>query len=393
MLIGLIPLLLISVSNRWLFAPITLAYVLRSAVAFVNRYIFELPQGGSDAKVFDRVARVWSDSGCFGFFEHFDPTASYVYSSILASFYACTAPSTFGSQLINVFLGTFSVIILSCGAYRVWGVVAARRCAFVLALFPALIIYSAVTLRESFILFFFSLAIYFIVRYCQERKIIWLVVTFFSIGGSVLFHGGMAFAAVGLMIGIFAQIARSEAGNRKALALKILIIPFGILGVLIFYSVLDVLFIPKIGDLEDIDASTIASVVDSRAGGSAGYLMGLEINSVLDLLWQAPVRMAYLLFAPFPWNIGAVSHIFGLLDGVIYLLSTVLLLKYRRMLFEKPEVFVVFIVLMSLALVFAFGTSNFGTGMRHRAKFYVAMFVLIAPLIPRVSLNRFRYRR
>ncbi|MBN8442868.1 MAG: hypothetical protein J0M28_14385 [Thauera sp.] len=368
--------------HRWLLAPLWLAWLLRVGLATVHRYIFALPQGGADAKVFDRTGLLWAEHGCFGFFEHFDPSSSYVYSSILATLYSCFGYSPLGAQFLNSALGVVAVALLACATYRLWGVSSAIRAAFVLAAFPSLLVYSAVTLREAFILVLFCAAIYAVVRHGQRKGSTWIFWAVVFMSSAALFHGGMAFGIVGLFLAIAFHAINDSRGNEQARAFKkLLVVGLCALAVALTYFFLDSIFIPKVGNLAALDIELVGSVVESRAEGGAAYLSGLAVSSPIDLVWQAPLRIAYLLFAPFPWNVSSPSHLFGLLDGMIYLFLTIVLFRHRKILLREKSAGLILAILFSLAFVFAFGTSNFGTGMRHRAKFYVALVVLVAPML------------
>lgn len=374
--------------RRWLFFPLGLAYVARLAMVLVNNYIFRFPQGASDAMVFDQVAKDWAKEGCINAFGYLDPSASYFYSGLLSVFYGCMAPSQMAAQILNAVAGTLSVAFFALAASRMWGVSAARTCAFMIALFPALLVYSAVTLRESFLLLFFSAAVYATVRYSERKNLKWLFLAVAMLLGATLFHGGMAFGIFGLVSAAILQrvsiptIDKNRAFQRIFLTGSLLIV----IGGLSVVS-LDKIFIPKIGNLAAVDSELISDVVSSRAEGNAAYLTGLSVTSIFDIVWQAPIRMVYLLFAPFPWNISSPSHLLGLVDGSFYLAFTVLAIRHRKELRRQPAVMLIAGMLLALTLVYAYGTSNFGTAMRHRAKFYVAIVLIGVPLIHRRKMG------
>src|SRR5690606_43456 len=115
------------------------------------------------------------------------------------------------------------------------------------------------------------------------------------------------------------------------------------------------------GAIGELELEDINTVISNRAVGEAAYLTGLTTNSVLDMAWQAPLRMVYLLFSPFPWDIRSPSHILGLLDGLLYLTLVYLVVKRRAEIFGNRTLLALCIIVGILTLAFAFGTSNFGT--------------------------------
>ena len=370
---------------HWLGPILVVAYVLRCILAYLHAFVIELPQGASDAKVFNAVAVEWSSAGCLAVFSHLDPSASYVYSAILASLYGCFGPSSFSAQLLNCVLGTMTVAITALAAKAAWGDSVASRSALLVAVFPTMILYSAMTLREAAIVLMFSLGVLFVVRHALSKSITELIGSLLCFTLAAMLHGAMAFAAVGLVAVLtFRRFALRRATSRS-LAMNGLLVAAVVLPIAVaLYIYSSLIFIPKIGLVGELDSETVADVLSSRAQGDAAYLVGLMVRGPLDVLWQAPIRVAYLLFAPFPWNIGSPTHVFGFVDGTIYLWMVWRIRTGWSSLRENPAFWPLLIVIVCLALVFAFGTSNFGTGMRHRAKFLVALVVVAGPFLFRM---------
>lgn len=379
---GLVFVLSIGMHRRWLLVPLVAAYAARVGMIVFHNYIYSLPQGGADALVFDRVAREWAQEGCLAAFQHLDPSGSYMYSGLLSVFYACVGPSAGAAQLMNAVAGTGAVAVMSLAAVRMWGRRSAIRCAWLLALFPALLVYSAVTLREAFILALFSCAMYAAVRFSENWRLKWMALAVAFIALSATLHGGMAFGIVGLLAATAYHHLSSASGSARTRMRKHVLI-----GVIMLISggalvlVLDQVFIPKVGNLGSLDTELVADMVASRAQGNAAYLTGLSVSTPFDIVWQAPIRVAYFLFSPFLWDVRSPSHLFGLLDAFLYLVLTIQFLRHRKELMANPAVALLIGVLLALAFVYAYGTSNFGTAMRHRAKFYVAIVLIVAPVM------------
>ena len=386
---GLVFVFMVGMRKRWLFAPLLLAFLARLGMVVFHNYIYGLPQGGADALVFDRVARDWAMDGCLAAFQHLDPRGSYLYSGLLSVFYGCVGTSRTAAQLLNVVAGTISVAVLSMAAMRMWGRTAAIRCAWLLAVFPALLVYSAVTLREAFILTMFSCAIYAVVRFSEHWRANWIALAVLFLGLSATLHGGMAFGIVGLLAATAYYHLSTASGTARARLQKHVLVGLVMVvsgATLVIF--LDRIFIPKVGNLGSLDTELVADMVASRAQGNAAYLTGLSVSSPFDVIWQAPIRVAYFLFSPFPWNVSSPSHLFGLFDAFLYLLITVQFVRYRKELMANPAVVLLIGILLALAFVYAYGTSNFGTAMRHRAKFYVAIVLVVAPVLLRKKRGR-----
>jgi hypothetical protein len=126
---------------------------------------------------------------------------------------------------------------------------------------------------------------------------------------------------------------------------------------------------------------------ESRVTGEAAYPLWLQPDSSIDFIWAVPARGLYLLFSPFPWDVGSGRHLVGMADGLLYLILACLILRNRRRLMAEPGSKALLLLLIPLLLAFGVGTGNFGTALRHRAKFVAGLIVLASSLLPRLVLR------
>jgi len=94
------------------------------------------------------------------------------------------------------------------------------------------------------------------------------------------------------------------------------------------------------------------------------------------------------MFSPFPWDIIKVSHLFGLLDGTLFLIMTFIILKNFQIIWNDQTLRIFFIILLVYLAAFGLGTGNFGTGIRHRTKFVILLILLAAPWLPNFVFNK-----
>lgn len=102
----------------------------------------------------------------------------------------------------------------------------------------------------------------------------------------------------------------------------------------------------------------------------AAYLPGLTPQSIVDLFIQTPLRVIYFLYTPFPWMVSNMSDVAGLLDALLYSVFTIYGIKGVRSLAKRDKVIAAAIVMVAFIflVIFAWGTSNYGTALRHRQK-------------------------
>ncbi len=375
--------------GRHLVLPLAAALVIRALVAVAHRLWNVVPQGRSDAVRFERFAWEWSQSGCGRVWEHLHLSGSYVYSYILGELYACTARAPLMAQMLNVVLGVWIVYLIARTTQMVWGRDAAVRIAWVAAVFPALIIYSTVTLREVWVVVGFMSGVYFLVRWveCGRTSCFAMAIAGFLVAS--LFHGAMFFAVVAVMgvlmvqaLGALLRLPRVGSAKRSVVGGALFSVVLGTFA----YGGLDQLHLSSVGDLYrlgDDGLGTIEAVGGAGMRGGTAYPEYLMPRGEVDIIWQTVPRMAYLLIGPPPWEVTSPALLIGFLDSLFYILAIVLLWRYRHRWWHRPELRLLFVIGLSLTFVYGWGTSNFGTGLRHRAKFVGLLMIMVAGLLGR----------
>jgi hypothetical protein len=374
--------------------PLFIGLVARLALATANRFSGIAPDSTADAATFERVAWVWAQSGCTGMAQHFDPTASYVISWVYGQLYACVDRVPLAVHYINVFLGVLIIYFVAKLADRLWGREVGIRAAWIAALFPALIIYSSVTLREPFFALGILVGVYWLVCWIQDKKLVFFVAAMLAFAIATVFHGGGVFAIVGTLLFVALRGLRWLLKPTRIVSGSSFLAGGIALGALIMaFVALPEIRVNKLGDVTEIGVDTVEEMVagagEAMRGGShyPAFLVG---GTGVTLLWQTPVRMIYLQFGPFPWDVRAARHLLGFLDGLFYLLIAFLLWRFRKFWWGRPEFTLILLIVLSLLLVYGWGVSNFGTGFRHRAKFAALLIAMGAGVLGGKAWNRRR---
>jgi hypothetical protein len=160
--------------------------------------------------------------------------------------------------------------------------------------------------------------------------------------------------------------------------------------IIIFVSLLTISFyltnkfaIPKIGTFETaINMEFLINKVFHK--GDSSYPDFLKINSSTEFLYKSPIKTVYFLFSPFPWDVSKISHVIGLVDSLLYMALAYLIFRNRKSILKDPVLLSIFLILAGYFFVFGVGVDSFGTSIRHRSKFVIAMILLAAPLLPRI---------
>ena len=326
------------------------AYFVRFLCVLINRYeILILPDSQFDAKTFELIARDFSRE--YGLLIIFDflRTDSLLISRIISLFYTIFGESKIIAQSISVALGTVSVYLVYYLCNIIWDQKSAIKAAWFTALFPTLILYSSLTFRETYIVFFLLLGLISIVKFIKNKNIFSFILVLLSFYILIFFHGA---AALGGFIFLFYLILNLGKKQLKNLYnLKINLFPF-----------------------ESIIFKANAGINDIAA-----YPSWLIINNYYELFYKVIIKFFYFLYSPFIWDLKTPYHIVGLFDGTLYLILTFYVIKNWYSIRSNPYTYFFLILFVFYITIHALGVGNFGTGIRHRSKFVVLLIILAAP--------------
>ncbi len=364
------------IGNRRVGFLLLAAFLVRVAAAVVHHYFITLPAGCCDAVTFETVAWEWSQISGTSLVPFFEPTQSFVISSLGATVYSVFGRDPFLLQIINVIFGTLTVYIVYIIAKEIMEPRTALVTGWLIALHPTLIETSAVFLREVQVVLFLALSILYFIKWFKIHRYYYLILSVAAIILSAIFHGAMivglpvmAFAIAAVLIRRWLQLTYNPLLKKGTLATLYLFLAG--LTLLVTMELPKLSSIGDLGELMDTDRAAVKAgyAAEVRATGDAAYLTNLKAGSPLDIIWQTPVRSVYFLYSPFPWDIRSLSHLKGFIDSGFLLYFTYLIWRYRQELWANEIFRYLLLILLLYIVVFSFGTSNFGTAIRHKAKF------------------------
>lgn len=384
--VGFSLLLVICKNDRKLFYILLFALMIRMALLWLDHFVFMSEYlEGIDAGGFHTRAMEFYNLGIGGLFSEIPAPGSRTYSWSLAFVY-----HLFGSvdwiipRAINALFGVFAVYYSFKLSKLFWGDRIAYQNAIILTIFPFLIIHSIFLNRESFVVFFLALGVYLLARWYNVNNTSYLFGGMIALLGSAMFHAGMAIALIAISIALFVRLCWFVYKKKPVSFLKLsmlflmAIAGFGIL----LLSATAIANLMQSGGL--VYLTDIRLLVDARsegfalARGRAAYLVGFNPSSPIDILWHTPIRVLYFLFTPFPWMMQSPLDLIGVADAIFYILLFIGIFKSLTLITKDQRKWFILVVIFFLILAFAWGTSNYGTAIRHRSKFLVILLPLAA---------------
>ena len=346
---------------------VLLAFLLRLGLAFIHAYIVPLPDSKADALTFERLgweaAEAWLSGGGAPAL-----SGAYLYSAWIGVLYFLFGRIPLLAQFTNVLLGTFTVYITWKLSFLITeSRRAALIAAWITALFPTLNLYSAITMRESFIVFFTITSVYCFVLWLKCGRLGQMIGAGILLLAATALHDGMV--CIGLVYALFFSFYHPKSKRWTAFSADSIFVITLIIAVTVALR----------GFLRDKLPDNILLIFSPdylgqhtmvAAKDRAAYLPGLVPGSVADMLWQTPLRMLYFLYTPFPWMVSSPADVVGLIDALLYAFLSIYFMKGLASLRNRNRVLFWGITLILIVFLgtFAWGTSNYGTAIRHRQK-------------------------
>tara|TARA_A100001011_G_scaffold81432_1_gene84690 strand:+ start:930 stop:2171 length:1242 start_codon:yes stop_codon:yes gene_type:complete len=363
-----------------------IAFVVRILFLIINNNFKYLPDADMDGLIFEQRAWDWSQKGFFHLLDYYIGPDTYFLSFLIGIPYSLLGRSFLMAQSFSIFFGIGSVFLGWVIAKKLWGNTTAIKVAWVIALFPSLVSYSVLVMREVYITFFLLLAFYGIVNWYRLKNFksfIWIVIGF---GASTFFHGAFAIGfIIFLLIIIFESLKKTfKLLFAKRISINALIVTT-FFSIILIFSVSNKINIPYIDFLKNLDEEELIININSKVRGEAAYPEWTKINSKSELIYKIPIRTIYFLFSPFPWKITKVEHTIGVLDAFLYTVLAYLIFLNRRTILKDPTLRTLLIIALFYCATFGLGVGNFGTAIRHRSKLVILLILLAAPLIPKLK--------
>ena len=367
-----------------------IAFVLRVTWLVLNSYIPIFSIDSSDQAFFEYRAIFYSNEYGLSVIKEFYKHDSLLVSKIISIFYTLFGESEMIARCLSIGVSTASVYLVYSLSLMLWDHNAAKKAAWLMATFPTIILYSSSILREPYIIFILLISLINSVRFIREETIksfLYTLISFFILS---YFHGAMT---IGLFILLFFLTLRhtkkffKDLKNFKLNVRTVLFLVLGLIPLIVFliYNYQ----LPYIGGIKTIfNFDLLIDIFNGKRNsfGNTTYLSSLPVNNLYEFIQKLTLKLFYFTYGPFFWNINTTYHILGLIDGMIYFVLTIYILKNWANIWKNPITRFFLTLLLIYIFIYGFAVDNFGAAIRHRLKFLVIFIVLAAPKINRIII-------
>jgi len=272
--------------------------------------------------------------------------------------------------------------ILSISRYRIVTLL-------VYGLLPTNLVFCSITLREAFQILFFMSTVYFLLYLHSRKNTVALLGFLFSVLLLAVSHNGLlVYSIFILVIAIFwpaavRLYASSHLSRHRAYILVVVLF-------ILFGFVVAEGMIHDIRGLSAIEALLGGNIFDyiidyreSAVLSRATYSVALDTSSWSSLLLTSvPVVFSYL-FEPLPWHVKNLMDTYAMGESLLRLILITLSLQvwWRARGPIKKAYGLLLALYFSMAFMWALGTSNYGTAIRHNLVHYWIIVLLGVPAL------------
>ena len=259
-----------------------------------------------------------------------------------------------------------------------------------------MVIFGSITLRESYQVFFFMLSVYFGVKMHTKG---WPNVYFIALILSALcmgwLHQGLIIYAAFLVLIFVVWSLRpaTRPWNIKKLRLAAwVIIPLFLVGMVVLSrlsaSELDALsYLLNQNWLDVISRYRANSIIDGVSGRTT-YGIPLDLSSTYMTVYSGLKLYVYFLFAPFPWQVDSLTGLYAGTESIMRMILIYFSVKSwcNARGSQRRFLSLLLILYFSMTLMWALGTTNYGTATRHHMlTWWIIVIVGVPPLMEKLS--------
>ncbi len=357
--------------NKELKMIILIGFVMRIILVCIDVFVTRLPDAGTDDDGFYSTSLNIYNSD---YSNALEITRGGIFPKLLALVYFLIGSSRLSAQYLNVLLYAVSSFVFIRSMIN-FGVTKKylKIGTLIFCLMPNAILFNSILRRETIMELCLCSSIFFLSKWYINRVPIFSLLTIVFIALASLFHTAFIFGAL-IFVVYFALYDKQKRAVsfsiNKFSKMLILLVCAIILGV--GFLSLWKNKLTSVSDMDDIYFTT------NRASGGSVYLENYKVNNFGQLIIFTPLKLFYFLFSPVPWKFrNAMDVISFILDALVYIVLIVKVLKLPKESLSK----LLFVTFVFMSVIFALGTFNSGTAIRHR--FSLLPYLLISYTIAR----------
>ncbi|MGA9994930.1 MAG: glycosyltransferase family 39 protein [Pyrinomonadaceae bacterium] len=295
---------------------------------------------------------------------------------MVAALYKIVGQNMLATQFVNSVLGASTAVIIYLCAQQIFGNLRVSRVAgLFVAFFPSLILWSSQGLKDGPIVFLLALTMLSTLKLGEKFRVGYLLVLIFAMLGVLSLRFYIFYMLIVAITGAFVIGMRAASAQnfvRQFAVIMIIGVALAFFGISQYANT----HFESYGRLDELQRSRL----DSSRSADSGFNRDVDISTTSGVVTAIPVGLVYLLFAPFPWQLGSLRQSITLPEMLVWWSSFPLLvlgfwytIKYRL---RHISPILIFTTLLTLA--YSVFEGNVGTAYRQRAQLLVFYFIFVS---------------
>ncbi len=302
------------------------------------------------------------------------------YSILNAAAYAVFDENRITMSFINSFTGLAAAFVFAQLAQELHGPRVARLSFIMIALFPSLVLWTSMNIREAWSLL--VIALFHLALFRMRRS--------FNVTSTVLLV--MCICWMSIIRGYLVPLL-VVGGMTSLVVVRLRHVPYALFALLVM-----VLFLRIYGDalgigFELVSTETLKETDKMRhdlAYGGSAYGDDVDTRTLASAIAYLPVGTLYFLSLPFPWTVSSALQAMTVPESIVwyvllYYASRELVFSLRRYLQDAAGmIFTTMLITLGYGLV----SGNGGTAYRHRAQILPVFIIFAASALVRAFRNQ-----
>ena len=295
---------------------------------------------------------------------------------LIAGIYAVVGRNMLAVQFFNAVLGAATApIIFFCARHIFQNLRVAKVAALAVAFYPSLVLWSSQALKDGPIVFILALTMLATLKLGERLSVKYMLVLGLSLFGILtlrfyIFYMLSAAAAGAFLIGMRPQTTQSVA--RQLVIVLVMGLGLTYFGVVRMASAT----FEQYGTLEMVQRSR----ADLVRSANTGFGSDVDVSTTSGAISVIPLGLAYLLFAPFPWQFASLRQSITFPEMVVWWVSFPLLIMGIRFTLKHRlrQALPILMFTSMLTLAYSIFQGNVGTAYRQRSQILVFYFIFVA---------------
>jgi hypothetical protein len=308
---------------------------------------------------------------------------------MLALIFSVTGVHVEIAQTANICISLLVIALSYQLARTIWNESSAIAAAITVAVWPAGVWFSVSVLREPAIMLCAVCGFLCCARWLQSKSFVEGAKSMFWFGIGGLFPGGLFVGILGVLVVVgvtgFPKVLRTF---RSGAIPTVPVVALSLATVIALTFAIGGITVVKVGSYEELSDAEYFQTKLQRERGGATFPTFVTQQTGAAMALVLPLRLFFFTGGPFLWNARSAEQLMAAIDGLLMLLLFMLMVLNLPTVWRNQSARAVLVLWLMFMTVFAAGTANFGTALRHRVKFAPELIALASPFLLRRSQRR-----